>query len=63
MSIQFKSKLCIIQGYTQGYRQIRNIHKLRGRTKLSISNDFVNKQSGHTSSLWKPFTFTIVVRH
>ncbi|KAG6796756.1 presenilins-associated rhomboid-like protein, mitochondrial [Apis laboriosa] len=60
MSIQFKSKLCIIQGYTQGYRQIRNIHKLRGRTKLSISNDFVNKQSGYTSSLWKPFTFTIV---
>lgn len=63
MSIQFKSKLCIIQGYTQEYRQIRNIHKLRGRTKLSISNDFVNKQSGYTSSLWKPFTFTIVVRH
>lgn len=61
--IKFKPKLYIVKGY----KQIRNFHKFRGKTKLSQSSnspseELLKKQSEYFPNLWKPFTFTIIVR-
>ncbi|XP_003397674.1 presenilins-associated rhomboid-like protein, mitochondrial isoform X1 [Bombus terrestris] len=60
-AIKFKPKLYIVKGY----KQIRNFHKFRGKTKLSqssnsLSEELLKKQSEYFPNLWKPFTFTII---